>query len=99
MQLFDVVHLIKLLVFFYKKSNVKENVFYMGLVYIVVFVGLASSSCMEKNYIYLALLIPAAYYRLCTCNDEAVLHIKRYTFFERGDKELMAAVCPVGMIA
>lgn len=73
-----IILLLKLLVFFYKKSNVKENVFYMGLVYIVVFVGLASSSCMEKNYIYLALLIPAAYYRLCTCNDEAVLHIKRY---------------------
>lgn len=73
-----IVLLLKLLVFYFKKTNVKDYIYYLGLVYIVIFVGFASSSCMEKNYIYLALLIPVVYYRLCTSNKEAALHFKRY---------------------
>ncbi|MBR0396322.1 MAG: O-antigen ligase family protein [Clostridiales bacterium] len=73
-----IILLLKLLVFYFKKTNVKDYIYYLGLVYIVIFVGFASSSCMEKNYIYLALLIPVVYYRLCTSNIEAALHFKRY---------------------
>lgn len=73
-----IILLLKLLVFYFKKTNVKDYIYYFGLVYIVIFVGFASSSCMEKNYIYLALLIPVVYYRLCTSNKEAALHFKRY---------------------
>lgn len=73
-----IILLLKLLVFYFKKTNVKDYIYYLGLVYIVIFVGFASSSCMEKNYIYLALLIPVVYYRLCTSNKEAALHFKRY---------------------
>lgn len=73
-----IILLLRLIIYFFKKSDVKENIFILGLVYIIVFVGLASSSCMEKNYIYLALLIPSTYFRLGTCNEEASLHLKRY---------------------
>ena len=73
-----IILLLKLLVFYFKKTNKKDYIYYLGLVYIVIFVGFASSSCMEKNYIYLALLIPVVYYRLCTSNKEAALHFKRY---------------------
>ncbi len=73
-----IILLLKLLVFYFKKTNVKDYIYYLGLVYIVIFVGFASSSCMEKNYIYLALLIPVVYYRLCTSNKEAALHFKRF---------------------
>lgn len=73
-----IILLLKLLYFYYKKINVKDYIYYFGLVYIVIFVGFASSSCMEKNYIYLALLIPATYFRLGTCNEEVALHLKRY---------------------
>ena len=73
-----IILLLKLLVFYFKKTNVKDYIYYFGLVYIVIFVGFASSSCMEKNYIYLALLIPVVYHRLCTSNKEAALHFKRY---------------------
>ena len=73
-----IILLLKLLVFYFKKTNEKDYIYYLGLVYIVIFVGFASSSCMEKNYIYLALLIPVVYYRLCTSNKEAALHFKRY---------------------
>lgn len=73
-----IILLLKLLVYFYKKSSVKENLYYLGLVYIVIFVGFASSSCLEKNYIYLALLIPLVSYRFCSCKNVAALHLKRY---------------------
>ena len=73
-----IILLSKLLVKLYKKTNIKDGVFLWGLVYILIFVGFASSSCMEKNYIYLALLIPSVYYRFSNCNAEAVIHIKRY---------------------
>lgn len=73
-----IILLLKLLVFYFKKTNEKDYIYYLGLVNIVIFVGFASSSCMEKNYIYLALLIPVVYYRLCTSNKEAALHFKRY---------------------
>ena len=54
----------KLLYWFYKRKIVKTNILYFGLIFIVSFVGLSSSTCLEKNYIYLALLIPLIYYRI-----------------------------------
>ena len=73
-----VILLLKLLTYFFKKTSDKVNLFYLGLVYIIIFVGFASSSCMEKNYIYLALLIPLVNYRFDYCKNEAALHLKRY---------------------
>ena len=73
-----VILLLKLLMYFFKKSSDKVNLFYLGLVYIIIFVGFSSSSCMEKNYIYLALLIPLVNYRFDYCKNEAALHLKRY---------------------
>lgn len=55
--------LIKLLIWNLKRATNRENLFYFGLVYIIPFVGFASSSCLEKNYIYLALLVPLIQYR------------------------------------
>ncbi len=49
---------------FYKQESCKERVKYLGLFTVIPFIGLASSSCLEKNYIYLAILIPCVYYRL-----------------------------------
>lgn len=59
-----IILLIKLIAWSLKRSANREYLFYFGLVYIIPFVGLASSSCMEKNYIYLALLIPLIQYRI-----------------------------------
>jgi O-antigen ligase len=59
---------LKLLIWFYKRAHTSEGILCLGLIYITVFVGLSSSSSMEKNYIYLALLAPLLYYRLY--NDE-----------------------------
>ena len=73
-----IILLLKLLLYFFKRITTNENLYHFGLVFIVLFVGFASSSCMEKNYIYLALLIPAVYYRFYYCNSEAVIHAKRY---------------------
>lgn len=73
-----ILFLFKLLIWNLKRATNRENLFAFGLVFIIPFVGLASSSCMEKNYIYLALLIPAVYYRFYTCNNDAVIRIKRY---------------------
>ena len=73
-----IILLFKLLTHYFKKSSDKVNMFYLGLVYIIIFVGFASSSCMEKNYIYLALLIPLVNYRFDYCKNEAALHLKRY---------------------
>ena len=73
-----IVYLIKLMFWNLNRVSNNENLYVFGLVYIIPFVGLASSSCMEKNYIYLALLIPAIYYRLYTCNDETVIRIKKH---------------------
>ena len=56
--------LVKLLCWFFKRINEPGNLIRFGLVYLVPFVGLSSSSCMEKNYIYLALLVPLVYYRM-----------------------------------
>ena len=39
-----IILLLKLLVFYFKKTNVKDYIYYLGLVYIVIFVGFASSS-------------------------------------------------------
>ena len=50
--------LIRLMIWNIKRTAGKEYVYYFGLVFITPFVGFASSSCMEKNYMYLALLIP-----------------------------------------
>ena len=50
--------LIRLMIWNIKRTAGKEYVYYFGLVFITPFVGFASSSCMEKNYVYLALLIP-----------------------------------------
>lgn len=72
-----IILLLKLLAYFYKQTSDKANILYFGLVYIVSFVGFASSSCMEKNYIYLALLVPLVYYRFYICDNAGVLHIKR----------------------
>ena len=49
-------------------SNIEnqKNKYYIGLIYMFSFVGMASSSCLEKNYIYLALLLPLL---VCKCND------------------------------
>lgn len=76
--IFLILLLVKLLIWNMKRSYIKENLYSLGLVLIIPFVGLASSSCMEKNYIYLALLIPAVYYRLYNCNNEAVIRLNRY---------------------
>lgn len=76
--IFLILLLVKLLIWNLKRSYIKENVYSLGLVLIIPFVGLASSSCMEKNYIYLALLIPAVYYRFYNCNNEAVIRLNRY---------------------
>ena len=76
--IFLILLLVKLLIWNLKRSYIKENLYSLGLVLIIPFVGLASSSCMEKNYIYLALLIPAVYYRLYNCNNEAVIRLNRY---------------------
>lgn len=54
---------IKLALWNFKKAKYKYNLFSLGMILMIPFIGLASSSCMEKNYIYLALLIPVAYYR------------------------------------
>ena len=78
-----IVLLFKLIVWNIKRASIKENLFCFGLVYIIPFVGLASSSCMEKNYIYLALLIPLLYYRFFNCNSETVVHVKRYLAFTK----------------
>ena len=76
--IFLILLLVKLLIWNLKRSYIKENLYSLGLVLIIPFVGLASSSCMEKNYIYLALLIPAVYYRFYNCNNEAVIRLNRY---------------------
>lgn len=73
-----IILLFRLLVWNLKRSTNRKNLYALGLVFIIPFVGLASSSCMEKNYIYLALLIPAVYYRLNNCNNEAVIRLNRY---------------------
>ncbi len=59
-----IILLIRLMFLFFKSKNFKNNILYFGLIYIIPFVGLSSSSCMEKNYVYLALLIPLVRYRL-----------------------------------
>ena len=56
--------LIKLFIWNYKRAVNRVNLFALCLVLLVPFVGLSSSSCMEKNYIYLALLIPLVQYKL-----------------------------------
>lgn len=56
--------LIKLFHWYLKTQNCLHSLLCFGLVYIISFIGLASSSCLEKNYIYLALLVPLLYYRL-----------------------------------
>lgn len=76
--IFLIILLVKLLIWNLKRSFIKENLYSLGLVLIIPFVGFASSSCMEKNYIYLALLIPAVYYRFYNCNNEAVIRLNRY---------------------
>jgi O-antigen ligase len=58
-----IVLLIKLFVWYFKLPKTNENVLCAGLVLIIPFIGLASSSCLEKNFIYLALLIPIIQYR------------------------------------
>lgn len=52
-----IILLIKLMMFVYK-SNYKNKFLLGGLLYIYPFVSIASSSCLGKNYTYLALLIP-----------------------------------------
>ena len=59
-----IVFLLKLALWYLKMPKNKENIYSLVLVIIVPFVGLSSSSCMEKNYIYMALLIPLIQYRL-----------------------------------
>jgi len=76
--IFLILLLVKLLIWNLKRAYIKENLYSLGLVLIIPFVGLASSSCMEKNYIYLALLIPVVYYRFYNCNNEAVIRLNRY---------------------
>ena len=73
-----IILLMKLSIWNLKRAANIENLYAFGLVFIIPFVGLASSSCMEKNYIYLALLIPAVYYRFYNCDNEAVIRLKRY---------------------
>ena len=72
-----IILLVKLAIWNLKKSSNNNYVYYFGLILLIPFIGFASSSCMEKNYIYLALLIPAAYYRfyinnLLTVNTDAL---------------------------
>ncbi len=53
------------LIAWYTKRIKRNSMIYMfGLIFIIFFVGLAASSCMEKNYIYLALLIPLSYWSI-----------------------------------
>lgn len=58
-----IILLLKLLFHYFKIAYKNKNIYYFGLVYIIPFIGLSSSSCMEKNYIYLALLIPLIHYK------------------------------------
>ena len=58
-----IVLLFRLFIWYLKMPKTKENILCAGLVLIIPFIGLASSSCMEKNFIYLALLIPIIQYR------------------------------------
>jgi len=72
-----IILLVKLAIWNLKKSSNNNYVYYFGLILLIPFIGFASSSCMEKNYIYLALLIPATYYRfyinnLLTVNTDAL---------------------------
>lgn len=59
-----VLLLICLLVWYAKRIKEDSMVYMFGLVFIIPFIGLASSSCMEKNFIYLALLIPVLYWNI-----------------------------------
>ena len=59
-----IILLVKLFTWNLKRAANRQYLYFFGLVLIIPFVGLASSSCMEKNYIYLALLIPMIQYRI-----------------------------------
>lgn len=53
------------LIGWYAKRLENDRIRYMlGLVLIIFFIGLASSSCMEKNYVYLALLVPLMFWKV-----------------------------------
>lgn len=67
-----VVLVIVLIVYFFKRIDIPGYLYCFGLVYIIPFVGLASSSCMEKNYIYLALLIPLFNWRRCKNREKLI---------------------------
>lgn len=77
------VLLIKLLVWFSKRIRTKEELYLFGLVYIIAFVGLASSACMEKNYIYLALLAPLIFYRSYKNGPHIISIFSREQFYYR----------------
>lgn len=55
--------LIKLLTWNLKRAANIQNLICFGLIILIPFIGFASSSCLEKNYIYIALLLPALCYR------------------------------------
>ncbi len=64
---------IKMLIWFLKHIKGYHELICLGMVYIVPFVGLASSTCLEKNYLYLSLLIPALYYRFHCIYDRKIV--------------------------
>lgn len=65
--------IVKLLSWFGKRLD-NKNIYYFGIIYLFSFVGMASSSSLEKNYLYLALLFPLLYYKCnsigCENNDK-----------------------------
>lgn len=68
-----IIIIVKLLNWYRKRLN-KTNIYYFGIVYMFSFVCIASSSSLEKNYMYLALLFPLLYYKCnsigCENNDK-----------------------------
>lgn len=65
--------IVKLMNWFRKRLD-KKSIYYFGILYMFSFVSMASSSSLEKNYMYLALLFPLLYYKCnnigCENNDE-----------------------------
>ena len=45
------------------KSKLKNKIFLLGMLYIYPFISIASSSSLDKNFTYLALLIPLLFYK------------------------------------
>lgn len=54
-------------------SDIPKKTIILGFLYIVPFVGLSSSTCLEKNYVYLALLVPMLIYRFYCLNKKGTL--------------------------